>query len=141
MDSLSNSGGLRPPDPLTPPPSHSAARPVAAGRPPVGATRPLSAFRDGLRRVNSALLLVLGMVALTLLVALPLSVALSGMIAEHLGRSLAADTAAAGVDYDWWQEFSAQAAGLGTTFVPSIVGFGAVLFVWAAVGFMLESRD
>ena len=30
-------------------------------------------------------------------------------------------------NYDWWQEFSAQATGLGTTFVPSIVGFGAVL--------------
>ncbi len=30
-------------------------------------------------------------------------------------------------NYDWWQEFSAQATGLGTTFVPSIAGFGAVL--------------
>ena len=64
---------------------------------------------------------------MTLLVSLPLSFALGGMIEEHLGRSLAADAAAAGTDYDWWQEFSAQATGLGTTFVPSIVGFGAVL--------------
>ena len=49
------------------------------------------------------------------------------MIATHLGASLAADAAAAGTNYDWWQEFPSQATGLGTTFVPSIIGFGAVL--------------
>ena len=65
--------------------------------------------------------------AVTLLMALPLSFVLGDMIAAHLGRSLAADTAAAGVDYDWWQEFMGQATGIGTTFVPSILGFGAVL--------------
>ena len=86
-----------------------------------------ASLRDGMRRVNGAPLIVCGMFAVTLLVALPLSVALGGMIEAHLGRSLAADAAAAGVDYDWWQEFSSQATGLGTTFVPSIVGTGAVL--------------
>jgi hypothetical protein len=80
-----------------------------------------------MRRVHSAPVLVCGMVATTLLVSLPLSIALGGMIEKHLGRSLAADTAAAGTDNDWWQEFSAQASGLGTTFVPTVVGFGAVL--------------
>ena len=49
------------------------------------------------------------------------------MIETHLGQSLAAEEAAAGTNYDWWQEFSAQARGLATTFVPSITGFGAVL--------------
>ena len=49
------------------------------------------------------------------------------MIAAHLGGSLFADRLAAGASYDWWQEFLAQASGLGTTFVPSIIGFGAVL--------------
>jgi hypothetical protein len=49
------------------------------------------------------------------------------MIAAQLGDSLFADTLASGTSYDWWQEFSAQATGLGTTFVPSIIGFGAVL--------------
>ena len=67
------------------------------------------------------------MFLLTLFVALPLSIALRGMIAAHLGDSLFADTLAAGTSYDWWQEFLAQASGLGTTFVPSIIGFGAVL--------------
>lgn len=86
-----------------------------------------SAFRDGVHRVNSAPLVLGGMFAVTLLIALPLSIALRGMIEAHLGRSLAADAAAAGVNLDWWQEFSAQASGLGTTFAPSIIGFGAVL--------------
>jgi hypothetical protein len=68
-----------------------------------------------------------GLFAVTLLVALPLSIALQGMLAAHLGPSLAAERAASDINYDWWQEFSAQASGLGTSFVPSIVGFGAVL--------------
>jgi hypothetical protein len=86
-----------------------------------------AAFREGLRRVNGAPMVLAGMFALTLFVALPLSYALRGMIAAHLGSSLAADSAAAATNSDWWQEFFAQASGLGTTFVPSIVGFGAVL--------------
>jgi hypothetical protein len=86
-----------------------------------------AAFRDGIRRVNGAPMVVAGMFAVTLFVALPLSYALRGMIAAHLGQSLAAEAAAAGTNYDWWQEFSAGATGVGTTFVPSIVGFGAVL--------------
>ena len=86
-----------------------------------------AAFREGIRRVNGAPMVVAGMFAVTLFVTLPLSYALRGMIAAHLGASLAADRAASGTNYDWWQEFSAQASGLGTTFVPSIAGFGAVL--------------
>jgi hypothetical protein len=86
-----------------------------------------AAFRDGIRRVNGAPAVVLGMFAVTLFVALPLSYALREMIAGYLGHSLAAEQAAAGTNYDWWQEFSSQASGLATTFVPTIVGFGAVL--------------
>jgi hypothetical protein len=88
---------------------------------------PRAAFREGIRRVNAAPMVLAGMFAVTLGVALPLSYALRGMIAAHLGTSLAADSVASGVDHDWWLEFSSQAAGLGTTFVPSITGFGAVL--------------
>jgi hypothetical protein len=87
----------------------------------------LRAFREGIRRVNAAPTLVLGVTLLTLLIALPLSLALRGMLEAHLGRSLAAQAAADGANYEWWQEFTSQAAGLGATFVPSIVGFGAVL--------------
>src|SRR5688572_17255093 len=85
------------------------------------------AFLEGARRVNGAPWVLAGMMGVTLLVALPLSLALRGMIETHLGRSLVAETVAAGTSHDWWQEFSAQASGLATTFVPSIIGFGAVL--------------
>jgi hypothetical protein len=87
----------------------------------------LPAFREGIRRVNQAPAVLIGVFAVSLLVAMPLAYALEGMITDHLGSSLAADAAAAGVNYEWWREFSAQATGLGTTFVPSIAGFGAVL--------------
>jgi len=87
----------------------------------------ISAFREGIRRVNHAPAVVAGMFAVTLLVSLPLAYALETMIAAHLGSSLAAEPLAVGTNYDWWQEFSAQATGLGTTFVPTISGFAAVL--------------
>src|SRR4051794_34781478 len=83
----------------------------------------VGAFRDGIARVNAAPVLLVAIFTVTLLIALPLSFALGDMIEAHLGASLAADTAAAGANYDWWQEFAAQAVGIGTTFVPSIVGF------------------
>jgi len=86
-----------------------------------------TAWRDGIRRVNGAPAILLGVWALTLLVSVPMAAAMRGMLAQHLGASLAADTAARGVNYDWMQEFSDQAAGLGVTFRPTIVGFGAVL--------------
>lgn len=87
----------------------------------------MSAFRDGARRVRGAPMMLLGLFAVTLLMALPLSYVLRTMIADHLGASLAANAAAAGANYEWWQEFLSQASGLGKTFVPSIIGFGAVL--------------
>jgi hypothetical protein len=85
------------------------------------------AWRDGMRRVNRSPAILAGVWVLTLLVSLPLAAALRGMLAQHLGSSLAADTAASGVNYDWMQEFGDQATGLGVTFKPTIIGFGAVL--------------
>jgi hypothetical protein len=87
----------------------------------------MNAWRDGLRRVNASPAILAGVWVLTLLVSLPLAAAMRGMLAEHLGQSLAADTAASGVNYDWMQEFGDQATGLGVTFKPTIIGFGAVL--------------
>jgi hypothetical protein len=87
----------------------------------------MSALADGIRRVNRAPALLAGVWVLTLLVSLPLAAALRGMLADHLGQSLAADTAASGVNYDWMQEFSEQASGIGVTFRPTIIGFAAVL--------------
>ena len=88
---------------------------------------PFAAWIDGARRVNRAPAILIGVWALTLLVSVPLALALRGMLAQHLGASLAADSAATGVNYDWMQEFGEQASGLGTTFKPTIIGFGAVL--------------
>ena len=84
-------------------------------------------WREGVRRVNGAPAIVVGVWALSLLLALPLGFVLRGMIRDHLGASLAADAAAEGVNYDWWNEFLHQAGGIGTTFVPSIIGFAAPL--------------
>jgi hypothetical protein len=70
---------------------------------------------------------VAGVWLMTFLLALPLAITLRGMLAQHLGASLAAETAASGVNFDWWNEFLAQAAGIGQTFVPAILGFAAVL--------------
>jgi hypothetical protein len=103
---------------------------LAAGLPAVlggAGMNPLAAWSEGARRVQRAPAILIGVWALTLLVSLPLALALRAMLAQHLGASLAADTAATGVNYDWMQEFSDQASGLGTTFKPTIIGFGAVL--------------
>ncbi len=88
---------------------------------------PFGAWLDGIRRVNRAPAVLAGVWVMTLLVSVPMAIALRGMLAQHLGASLAADSAAAGVNYDWMQEFSEQASGIGTTFKPTIIGFGAVL--------------
>jgi hypothetical protein len=85
------------------------------------------AWNQGWRRALSAPWIVIGLWLVTLLLALPLAVALRGMLAEHLGASVAAGTAASGVNFDWWNEFLAQAAGIGQTFVPAILGFAAVM--------------
>jgi hypothetical protein len=86
-----------------------------------------SAFVEGLRRVRQAAWVVVGLWLSTILLALPLVVTLHGMLGEHLGSSLAAETAASGVNFDWWNEFLAQAAGVGQSFVPAILGFAAVI--------------
>ena len=88
---------------------------------------PLHAWRDGIRRVASAPLILIGVWVVTTLVSLPLTLAIRADIAGNLGNSLAADAAARGMNYEWMQEFAGQATGLSTTFRPTIVGFAAVL--------------
>lgn len=88
---------------------------------------PIAAFRDGYSRVWRAPMIVVGLFIFQLVLAVPLMFALRTMLVGHLGESLAADRAFASVNRDWWEEFRQQAVGLGVTFVPSIIGFGAVL--------------
>lgn len=82
---------------------------------------------SGIRRVHAAPVIIVGVWLLSLLLALPLGLVLRGLIRNSLGDSLAAGGAASGVNYDWWNEFLQQAGGIGTTFVPSIIGFAAPL--------------
>jgi hypothetical protein len=88
---------------------------------------PFAALRDGARRVNRAPAILAGVWLLTVCVSLPLALTLRGAIEQQLGASLEADAAANGVNYDWMQEFGAQATGIGVTFQPTIIGFAAVL--------------
>ena len=85
------------------------------------------AYLNGWQRVRQAPALVLVLWASTLAVALPAAWLLRGALATHLGDSLMAETAAVGVNLDWWNEFLAQASGLGATFSPRIIGVAAVL--------------
>lgn len=87
----------------------------------------LDAWTSGWKRVLAAPAVAAGVFLMTALVALPLAIVMRGAIASHLGDSLMAAQAAEGVNWDWWQEFSAQASGLGTTFTPSVIGFAATL--------------
>ena len=66
-----------------------------------------------------------GVWAMTLVLSFIVSLALRDTIAAHLNDSTVADRVARGVEWDWWQEFQQQATGLGTTFVPSIIGGAA----------------
>lgn len=84
-------------------------------------------FIAGVKRTVSAPAVLLGVVLVTVAMALPLALTLRGMLEGHLGSSLAAAEAADAVNFDWWQEFQSQAAGLGTSFTPSVIGFAAVL--------------
>jgi hypothetical protein len=87
----------------------------------------MRSFSEGWKRVRSAPALLVGVYAMTLALALPLAITMRGLLQTHLGASLAAEGAANGVNYDWWQEFTSQATGLGTTFSPTIIGFAASL--------------
>lgn len=87
----------------------------------------LSVWRDGFTRVLRAPALIAGVFALTFVAALPLAIVLRATMAAHMGRSLMADAAAEGVNFDWWQEFASQASGLSATFSPAVIGFAATL--------------
>ena len=88
---------------------------------------PFGAWRDGIRRVGGAPAVLIGAWTITVLVSVPLAAAMRSAVSAHLGESLAADTAASGVNYEWMQEFSRQASGMGVTLGPAVIGFGIVL--------------
>ena len=85
------------------------------------------AFLDGIRRVLAAPVVLAGLYVLTVLVPLPLALALRDIIESNLGASVAADTMASSVNWEWWEEFRATGHGFERSFTPSVIGFGAVL--------------
>src|SRR5689334_15187511 len=85
------------------------------------------ALLDGLMRVKHAPWLIVGVWLSTIVMAMPLAIALQQLIGAHLDASLAGASVASGVNYDWWNEFLAQTSGVGLTFVPAILGFAAVM--------------
>jgi hypothetical protein len=87
----------------------------------------VAAFLDGLNRVKHSPALVIGVWLSTLAVALPFAMMLQVLIGDHLGASLAAQSALDSANYDWWNEFLAQTSGIGLSFVPAILGFAAVM--------------
>lgn len=87
----------------------------------------VNVWRDGWTRVAAAPAIVAGVFVLTFMLAWPLALTMRRLLDAHLGSSLMAEQAADAVNYDWWQEFTAQASGLGTTFTPTIIGFAATL--------------
>jgi hypothetical protein len=93
----------------------------------------MRAWFDGWRRVFGAPAVIAGVFVVTLLAALPLALSLKDAIQGSLGASLAANQAADGVNYDWWQEFTSQATGLPATFTPSIIGFATTLDSFTAL--------
>jgi hypothetical protein len=101
-----------------------ASSPEARRRTPV-----LGAFFEGWRRALRAPALTAGALAATLLVALPLGLVMADAIEAHLGRSLAAERAAAGWDEGWATEFAAQAQGIGRTLTHEFLGFGGTLAI------------
>ena len=89
--------------------------------------RSLHAWRDGIRRVVSAPAVVAIVWIATTIVSLPLTFTIRGDIMRSLGSSLDSETASRGVSIEWMQEFETHAAGVDSTFRPTIVGFAAVL--------------
>ncbi|MFN7984387.1 MAG: hypothetical protein U0Q11_21290 [Vicinamibacterales bacterium] len=84
-------------------------------------------WRAGLRRVARAPWLVALLWCLTLVITIPPALALNDAVSTHLGSSLEADTAASGMNYDWMQEFRAQADSIGRSLRPDVIGFAAVV--------------
>src|SRR5262245_7217747 len=80
------------------------------------------AFIEAWRRVLRAPALAAAMLVITVLMALPLSFVLRGMLEDHLGSSLQADRAAEGWNAAWAGEFAGPAQGLGRTFTYELPG-------------------
>ena len=88
---------------------------------------PLTLVADGIRRVCRAPAILCAVWAVTALIALRPAADLHRSIAADLGSSMAASSAAKGVNWTWWQEFTARQPAYAQTFQPYIIGFASVM--------------
>jgi hypothetical protein len=95
--------------------------------------RVAASLRGGIRSVNRAPAILVGLWLMTIAAALPLAETIRTDIMQHLGSSVEADVVSEGVDYEWMQEFGARAAGVDLTFKPSLIGFAGVIDATSAV--------
>ena len=86
-----------------------------------------NAFFEGLRRVMHTRLLWISLFVLTFIASLPVAAVMFRTLDQAMGSGFAQEGSRTGFDMDWFGEFQAGRQGIGTTFTPSIIGFGAVL--------------
>lgn len=79
-------------------------------------------FTAGLRRVARFPSLIFGVYSASVLLALPLALALRSILQESIGASLVHENLRQGFDMTWYGEFSSNSTGLGETFGPTVVG-------------------
>jgi len=84
-------------------------------------------FMAGLRRVLRSPALIFWIFATSLLLTLPLTVAMRNAIKQSVGTSLVQQNLRQGLDMDWLGEFLSQGDGIRGTFGPRVVGFLPVL--------------
>lgn len=90
-------------------------------------TPALGAFLEGWRRAALAPYLVLGILALTIVVSLPLAAALHRALRSDLGSSAFADELVGEWNDNWASTISTGSAGVVETFTHEILGFGGTL--------------
>lgn len=85
-------------------------------------------FTSGLGRVLRSPSLILWLYIASLVVALPLSVAMHDILRDSIGGSLVHQNLRQGFDLDWYSQFRFHNSGIANTFGPSVVGILPVLF-------------
>jgi len=84
-------------------------------------------FGKGFMTTGKTTKMVLFLFLINLLFSLILAIPMYNSLKNSLGTSEAGNRMAESFDYIWWEEFRDEAQGLETTFVPSIIGKGAIL--------------
>lgn len=89
--------------------------------------RVAKSFTAGLKRVVQSPSLILWLYMTSLVLAIPFTLVLRGILKESIGGSLVHENLRQGFDLSWYGEFSFESRGLADTFGPSVVGMLPVL--------------